>query len=36
MDASVAETIDQETYLKKFKGASAPLAPLDPPKPQTT
>jgi len=32
MDVSVSETIDQKTYLKKFRGASAPLAPsLDPP-----
>jgi len=31
MDVSVSGTIDQKTYLKKFRGASAPLAPLDPP-----
>jgi len=32
MDVSVSETIDQKMYLKKFRGASAPLAlPLDPP-----
>jgi len=30
MIVSVSGTIDQKTYLKKFKGASAPLAPLDP------
>jgi len=28
---TVSGTIDQKTYLKKFRGASAPLAPLDPP-----
>ena len=27
MDVSVSGTIDQKTYLKKFRGASAPLAP---------
>jgi len=27
MDVSVPGTIDQKTYLKKFRGASAPLAP---------
>jgi len=27
LDVSVSETIDQKTYLKKFRGASAPLAP---------
>jgi len=26
MDVSVSGTIDQKTYLKKFRGASAPLA----------
>jgi len=26
MDASVSETIDQKTHLKKFRGVSAPLA----------
>jgi len=31
MDVSVSETIDQKTYLKKFRGVSAPLASLDPP-----
>ena len=32
MDVSVSGITDQKTYLKKFKGASAPLAhPLDPP-----
>jgi len=25
MDVSVSGTIDQKTYLKKFRGASAPL-----------
>jgi len=29
MDVCVSGTIDQKTYLKKIKGASAPLAPLD-------
>jgi len=29
MDISVSETINQKTYQKKFRGASAPLAPLD-------
>jgi len=29
MDVSVSGTIDQKTYLKKCRGASAPLAPLD-------
>jgi len=27
MDVSVSGTIDRKTYLKKFRGASAPLAP---------
>ena len=27
----VTGNIDQETYLKKFRGGSAPLAPVDPP-----
>jgi len=31
MGVSVSGTTDQKTYLKKFMGASAPLAPLDPP-----
>ena len=32
MDVSVSETIDQKMYLKKFRGASAPLVtPLNPP-----
>jgi len=31
MDVSVPENIGQKTYLKKIRGASAPLAPLDPP-----
>jgi len=26
MDVSASETIDQKTYLKKIRGASAPLA----------
>jgi len=30
MDVSVSENIGQKTYLKNFRGASAPLAPLDP------
>jgi len=29
MDVSVSETIDKKTYLKKFRGASAPS--LNPP-----
>jgi len=31
MNDSVSGTIDQKTYLKKFRGNSAPLPPLDPP-----
>ena len=32
MDVPVSVTIDQKPYLKKIRGASAPLAPpLDPP-----
>jgi len=31
MDIYVSGTIDQKTYLKNLGGASAPLAPLDPP-----
>jgi len=31
MDVSVSENISQKTCLKKFRGTSAPLAPLDPP-----
>jgi len=31
MDVSVSGTIDQKTYLKNFREASTPLAPLDPP-----
>ena len=31
MDASVSGTINQRKYLKKFRGASAPLSPQDPP-----
>jgi len=32
MEVSVSGTIDQKIYLKKFRGASSPLAPpLDPP-----
>jgi len=27
MDVSVSETMDQKTYLRKFRGASATLAP---------
>jgi len=27
MDVSVSETMDQKTYLRKFRGALAPLAP---------
>jgi len=27
MDASVSETIDQKTYLKKFRGGFSPLSP---------
>jgi len=27
MDVAVSGTIDQKTYLKKYRGASAPLAP---------
>jgi len=27
MDASVSETIDQKTYLKKFRGDFIPLSP---------
>jgi len=27
MDVSVSGTIDEKTYLKKFRGASAPLTP---------
>jgi len=34
MNVSVSGTIDQKMYLKKFRGASAPLAPpMDPPMP---
>jgi len=33
MVVSVSGTTDQKTYLKKFRGASAPLSPLDPPMP---
>jgi len=29
MDVLVSGTIDQKTYLKKFRGASASLDPLD-------
>ena len=31
MGVSVSGTINQKTYLKNFGGASAPVAPLDPP-----
>jgi len=31
MDVSVSENMGQKTCLKKFRGASSPLAPLDPP-----
>jgi len=32
MDVSVPGTIDQKTYLKKFRGGFSPLSPpLDPP-----
>ena len=31
MYVSVSGTIDQNAYQKKFRGASAPLDPLDPP-----
>jgi len=31
MDVFLSGTIDQKTYLKKFRGASDPLVPLDPP-----
>ena len=31
MRVSVSGTTDQKTYLKKFRRASAPLTPLDPP-----
>jgi len=31
MDVSLSETIDQNTYLKKFRGGFSPLAPLSPP-----
>jgi len=31
MDVSVSGTIDQKTYLMKFRGGVIPLSPLDPP-----
>jgi len=31
MDVSVSENMDQKTYLRKFRGASTPLTPLDAP-----
>jgi len=31
MNVSVSGTIDQKTYLKKFRGAQPPYSPLDPP-----
>jgi len=31
MGVSVSGTTDQKTYMKKFRGDSSPLAPLDPP-----
>jgi len=31
VDVSVSETMDQKTYLRKFRRSSVPLAPLDPP-----